>query len=70
MKGAFMPMFKIGVEKKMRSKSFVVIDAENGADAIKMVREQINNGSLKPERIQWDEPIDEKDSLVTYGEIL
>ena len=63
-------MFKIGVEKKMRSTSFVVIDAETGTDAIRMVREQINDGSLKPEKICWDEPTDEKDSLKTYGEIL
>ena len=64
-----MAMFKVIVEKSVTFRASVVTDAINEREAVKQVRQCINNEELKDINIDWEKSPCEEDSIKTYGEV-
>ena len=64
-----MKEFDVSVQKQMTCTGSVKVQAENGVDAIRKVKEQIRNGKLDTSSVEWGDPEYEDCSFDTTGDV-
>lgn len=61
--------FVVSVEKRMYATGSVTVEADNEAQAIEMVNDQIDSGKLQTTDIVWSAPQYEDLSFVVTGDV-
>ena len=61
--------FKVSVEKRMYATGNVTVDCDNLDQAVKLVQNQIDNGVLTPDSIDWSDNEYETDTFATTGDV-
>ena len=62
-------IFKVSVEKRMYATGEVTIDCDTEDQAIELVQNQIDNGSLQTFAVKWDDAQYEDCSFTTTGDV-